>query len=80
MATTTTCALAVSAALLLCGCAPMREAPVALEGKPVDELVNDLKDELAEVHWRIRSSRPACGSTAPREVDLRQGAVTLTLE
>jgi len=77
---TTTSAVAVCAALLLCACASMREAPAALEGKPVDELVNDLKDELAEVHWRIRSSRLGCGSTAPREVDLRQGAITLTLE
>ncbi len=71
----------LSMAIALGGCSitPLRDGPIA--GKPVDELVNDLKDELAEVHWRLRSSSPACGSGgAPREVDLRQGAVTLMLE
>jgi len=76
---TTIVVAALGAAVLLCACAPMQPSP-PLDGKPVDELVNDVKDELAEVHWRVRSSRPACGSAAPREVDLRQGVVTLTLE
>jgi hypothetical protein len=77
--TTTTIATALCAAVLLCACAPMQPS-APLDGKPIDELVNDVKDELAEVHWRVRSSRPACGSSQPREVDLRQGLVTLTLE
>jgi hypothetical protein len=64
----------------LAGCATTGRGDLASIGKPVDELVDDLKHELAQVHWRIRSPRPACGTTAPREVDLRQGAVVLTLE
>jgi hypothetical protein len=64
---------------VLGACAPMQPS-VPLDGQPVDELVNDLKDDLAEVHWHVKSSRPACGSDAPREVDLHDGAITLTLE
>jgi hypothetical protein len=71
------CVLACAA---LAACAPMQRGDAALTGKPVDEVVNDLKDELAQVHWRIRSARPACGAGAPREVDLRDAAVVLTLE
>ena len=71
---------AVAAATLLCACAPLPPSAGPIDGKPVDELVNDLKDELADVHWRVRSSRAACGSTGAREVDLRQGTITLTLE
>jgi hypothetical protein len=71
------CVLACTA---LAACAPMQRAEEPLAGKPVDELVNDLRDELAQVHWRIRSRRAACGGGALREVDLRQAAVVLTLE
>jgi hypothetical protein len=62
-------------------CAGPAPREVALAGKPIDEFVNDLKDELAEVHWRLRGPGAACGAGgAPREVDLRQGAITLSLE
>jgi len=71
------CGLACTA---LTACAPMQPAESPLTGKPVDELVNDLRDDLAQVHWRIRSARAACGTSAPREVDLRQAAVQLSLE
>ena len=72
--------IVASAAGLLAACTPLVQPGGPIEGKPVDELVNDLKDDLAEVHWRIRSARPACGTTSAREVDLRQGVVVLTLE
>jgi hypothetical protein len=70
----------VLACTVLAACAPMQRAEESLSGKPVDELVNDLRDELAQVHWRIRSARAACDGSAAREVDLRQAAVVLTLE
>jgi len=73
-------ALAAAAGALLCACTPLVQPEGPIDGKPVDELVNDLKDDLAEVHWRVRSARAACGTPAEREVDLRQGSVTLTLE
>src|SRR5512143_2273732 len=73
-------AILLAAASLLAGCAPLMPSGGPVEGKPVDEFVNDLKDELADVHWRIRTGQPACGTTAPREVDLRQGTIVLTLE
>jgi hypothetical protein len=69
--------------LLVCtavsACASLRPEGV-VSGKPIDEFVNEVKDELSQVHWRIRGARPACGADAAREVDLRQGAVVLTLE
>jgi hypothetical protein len=74
------CVLALVACPLVAACTPMLRPDGPITGKPIDEFVNDLKDELAEVHWRIRSSRPACGTDGLREVDLRQGAVVLTLE
>jgi hypothetical protein len=74
------CAAALAACVVLGACTPMLRPEGVVAGKPIDEFVNELKDELTEVHWRIRSARPACGSDAPREVDLRQGAVVLTLE
>jgi hypothetical protein len=67
------------ACMSVCACTSLRPEGV-VSGKPIDEFVNELKDELSEVHWRIRSARPACGTDAAREVDLRQGAVVLTLE
>jgi len=73
--------LAVVAAVLLAACAGPAPRDVALAGKPLDEFVNDLKDELRDVHWRVRGPGLACGGGgAPREVDLRQAAITLTLE
>jgi hypothetical protein len=72
--------IAAGAAVLLAACTSLVQPGGPIEGKPVDELVNDLKEDLAEVHWRIRSPRPACGTPAAREVDLRQGVVVVTLE
>ena len=72
--------IVATAAGLLAACMPLVQPGGPIDGKPVDELVNDLKDDLAEVHWRIRTARPACGTTAAREVDLRQASVVLTLE
>ena len=70
----------VVAALLAAACAGPAPRDVALAGKPLDEFVNDLKDELADVHWRVRGPGLACGGGALREVDLRQAAITLSLE
>lgn len=76
----TTMLLAAGLAGVLCACAPAVRPDAPVDGKPVDELVNDLKDDLAQVHWRVRSAKPACGTTAQREVDLREAAIVLTLE
>ncbi|HKU87351.1 MAG TPA: hypothetical protein VJV77_13535 [Casimicrobiaceae bacterium] len=71
----------VAALALLClgGCAGAPPAAPGLTGKPIDEFFDDLKAELREVHWRIRSNVAACGSTEPREVDLRNATITLDL-
>jgi hypothetical protein len=73
--------LALVVAPRAAACAGPAPRDVALAGKPLDEFVNDLKDELADVHWRVRGPGIACGGgNAPREVDLRQGTITLSLE
>jgi hypothetical protein len=72
--------IALGLCVLLCGCAPMPGRDGVLEGEPIDQFVDDLKSDLAQVHWRVRGDRPACGSAAPREVDLRDAAVVLTLK
>lgn len=71
---------ALVAAVLTTGCTPAWRPEPDIAGKPVDEFVNDLKAELAEVHWRVRAATHACNTAAAREVDLRDAAVTLTLE
>jgi hypothetical protein len=63
----------------LLGCAGTPPAP-AVVGKPIGEFFDELKAELRDVHWRIRSDRAACGTTAPREVDLRNATITLDLQ
>ena len=55
--------LASVAFVCLCGCAGAPPSPPGLTGKPIDEFFDDLKAELREVHWRIRSNVAACGST-----------------
>jgi hypothetical protein len=73
--------MAVVIVLLAAACATPVPRDVALAGKPVDEFVNELKDELADVHWRVRGPGAACGAGgAAREVDLRQAVITLSLE
>lgn len=71
----------IAALVLVClgGCAGSPPAAPGLTGKPIDEFFDDLKAELREVHWRIRSNVAACGSTEPREVDLRNATITLDL-
>jgi hypothetical protein len=70
--------LACLAALpLLAGCANMASPPIV--GKPLPEFFDELKGELRAVHWRMRSTRPACGTTETREIDLRNAQVTLEL-
>lgn len=67
------------AALLVASCASLPEAP-GLAGKPIGEFFDDLKSELRDVHWRVRSVAGACGSTGPREVDLRNATISLDLQ
>ena len=80
MRTTVRMAVVSLAAALVAACAAPAPRDVALAGKPLDEFVNDLKDELADVHWRLRGAPGGCAGAAPREVDLRQAVMVLTLE
>ncbi len=72
--------IAAACLLVACiaGCAVTPPAP-ALAGKPIGEFFDDLKAELRNVHWRVRSDRAACGAAEPREVDLRNATITLDL-
>lgn len=67
-------------ALLLAACAGAPPAAPGLTGKPIGEFFDDLKAELRDVHWRIRSNSAACGTAEPREVDLRNATITLALQ
>ena len=71
---------AVAVVLLATGCAGAPPGAPGLSGKPIGEFFDDLKAELRNVHWRIRSTAAACGTTEPREVDLRNASVTLDLQ
>jgi hypothetical protein len=72
--------IVMAVAGLLGGCAtPGLDPDGGLAGKPLDEFVDEMKQELAQVHWRVRGPGPACGTTAAREVDLRDASVVLTL-
>jgi hypothetical protein len=68
----------LGAAALCAGCATL-EPGVEVTGKPVGEFFDELKAELREVHWRVKSRAAACGSAEAREVDLRNAAVTLEM-
>ena len=70
-------AVAVSA-LACAACASI--GPPGLGGKPLDEFFDELKSDLRAVHWRVRSSAAACGTTEPREVDLRNATIVLDLQ
>jgi hypothetical protein len=72
--------LACAALTALLGCAGAPPAAPGLAGKPIGEFFDELKAELRDVHWRIRSDRAACGTTEPREVDLRNATITLDLQ
>jgi len=62
---------------LVAGCAHVASPPIV--GKPLPEFFDELKGELRAVHWRMRSTRPACGTAEAREIDLRNAQVTLEL-
>ena len=68
------------AALALTACASVGPAAPGLDGKPLGEFFDDLKRDLRAVHWRIRSSSAACGTSEPREIDLRNAQVSLDLQ
>jgi hypothetical protein len=68
----------IACASLVAGCAIVPSAPIA--GKPLPEFFDDLKSELRDVHWRVKSASAACGTTEPREVDLRNAQVSLDLQ
>jgi hypothetical protein len=73
--------LALTAAVLIAaGCASAPPVVPGIEGKPIAEFFDDVKAQLREVHWRVRSGRAACGTTDRREVDLRNAAITLDLQ
>ena len=69
-------ALAVA---VLSACAGTGPAAPGLDGKPLGEFFDELKHELRAVHWRVRSTQAACGTSEPREIDLRNAQVTLEL-
>jgi hypothetical protein len=71
-------AVRLGVALLVAGCATVEPA-APLAGKPLPEFFDDLKAELRAVHWRMRSTSAACGTSAPREIDLRNAQVALEL-
>lgn len=68
------------AACALGACTSLGPVAPGIDGKPIGEFFDDLKGELHAVHWRIRSTSPACGTTAPREIDLRNAQVALDLQ
>jgi hypothetical protein len=70
----------VAAALIAAGCASAPPAAPGTEGKPIAEFFDDVKAQLREVHWRVRSDHAACGTTDRREVDLRNASITLDLQ
>jgi len=70
---------AIATALACTACASLAPPAPGVSGKPLAEFFDDLKTELRAVHWRIRSTSAACGSTAPREIDLRNATVALEL-
>jgi hypothetical protein len=74
------CAVLVAAALACGACAGLAPVAPGLGGKPLDEFFDELKAELRAVHWRIRSTSAACGTSAPREIDLRNATIAIDLQ
>lgn len=68
------------AALACSACASLGPDAPGIGGKPLSEFFDDLKGELRAVHWRIRSTTPACGTTDAREIDLRNATIALDLQ
>ena len=71
--------LCIGCVVALAGCAAIPPAAPGVSGKPIGEFFDELKAELRDVHWRVRSDRAACGTPEPREVDLRNATITLEL-
>lgn len=55
-------------------------ATTTVDGMPVDAFLDDLKSQLRQVHWHVRGRIQGCGAADLREVDLRDGTVTLVLD
>jgi len=70
----------VFVALLVAACGGVPPTVPGLAGKPIGEFFDDVKAELRDVHWRVRSDRAACGTADRREVDLRNASITLDLQ
>lgn len=66
-------------ALAAAGCASLPPQP-ALDGMPIDAFLDDLKSQLSDVHWHVRGNALGCDGSGPREVDLRDGAITVSLQ
>jgi hypothetical protein len=73
-------ALPIAAAAVVAACAGVAPAAPGITGKPIGEFFDDVKAELRDVHWRVRSDRAACGTADRREVDLRNATITLDLQ
>ena len=73
-------AAALAVALVCAGCGGLEPAVPGVDGKPLAEFFDDLKAELRAVHWRIRSPSAACGTSEPREIDLRNATIALDLQ
>jgi len=71
--------LCIGGVVALAGCAAIPPVAPGVSGKPIGEFFDELKTELRDVHWRVRSDRAACGTPEPREVDLRNATITLEL-
>jgi hypothetical protein len=67
-------------AWVMSACTTLSADPSGMTGKPIGEFIDDLKGELRDVHWRVRSNTAACGSTDAREVDLRNATITVELQ
>jgi hypothetical protein len=70
----------IAAAVVVVACAGVTPAAPGITGKPIGEFFDDVKAELRDVHWRVRSDRAACGTADRREVDLRNATITLDLQ
>ncbi|HET8832762.1 MAG TPA: hypothetical protein VFN86_11860 [Casimicrobiaceae bacterium] len=72
--------IAVLIGSVVTGCANVPPTAPGISGKPIGEFFDEVKAELRDVHWRVRSDRAACGSAERREVDLRNATITLDLQ
>lgn len=72
--------IAVLIGSVVTGCANVPPTAPGVSGKPIGEFFDEVKAELRDVHWRVRSDRAACGSAERREVDLRNATITLDLQ